>query len=144
MGRGVVLHATATGKAWLATFPIEEALARVKARGLDVPERFGPNVVRSIAALRRELELTRRQGYGIAVEEGEPGTAAIAAVVRASGTPSASVVGTVSIAGPVARLTPERRERFAEYVLAAARELSTLWPARDLSSRMSLAAWAAE
>ncbi|NDP43326.1 MAG: helix-turn-helix domain-containing protein, partial [Aromatoleum sp.] len=41
MGREVVLHATATGKAWLATLPEEEALALVYRRGFAVPPGFG-------------------------------------------------------------------------------------------------------
>jgi IclR family acetate operon transcriptional repressor len=132
MGRDVVLHATATGKAWLATLPLGEALGLVQARGLAVPERFGPKVIKSLAALRREIEATRQRGYGVAVEEGEPGTAAVAAVIRRGPFPDAPVVGTISIAGPVARLTAERRERIAQDVCAAAKELSLLWPVRDL------------
>lgn len=143
MGRDVVLHATATGKAWLATLPLAEALALVEARGFAVPERFGPRAVKSLPALRREIEATRRRGYGIAVEEGEPGTAALAAVIRRSAAMDAPVVGTISIAGPLARLTADNRERFAKDVLAAARELSALWPVRDFG-RQPVPARAAE
>ena len=82
MGRDVVLHATATGKAWLSTLPPDDALSLVQARGFSVPDRFGPRVVRTLAALKRELDLTRERGFGVAEEEGEPGTAAIAAVIR--------------------------------------------------------------
>jgi DNA-binding IclR family transcriptional regulator len=128
MGRDVVLHATATGKAWLATLPSDLALSLVQSRGFAVPDRFGPKVVRSLGALKRELDLTRRRGYGVAEEEGEPGTAAIAAVIRRHGEPDAPVVGTISIAGPVARLTAEKRAQFAAHVLAAAEELSAVWP----------------
>jgi DNA-binding IclR family transcriptional regulator len=144
MGRDVVLHATATGKAWLATLPLEDALSVVQARGLSVPERFGPKVVRTLAALKRELEATRKRGFGIAEEEGEPGTAAIAAVIRGSSAASSPVVGTVSIAGPVTRLTAERREQFAKDVLAAAQELSTVWPVQDLGGGFPTRARAAE
>jgi IclR family acetate operon transcriptional repressor len=132
MGRDVVLHATATGKAWLSTLPPDDALSLVQARGFSVPDRFGPRVVRTLAALKRELDLTRERGFGVAEEEGEPGTAAIAAVIRRGSLPGAPVVGTVSIAGPVARLTAEKREQFAKDVLIAAEELSTLWPMQTL------------
>jgi IclR family acetate operon transcriptional repressor len=132
MGRDVVLHATATGKAWLATLPLQQALSLVQERGFSVPERFGPRVIRSVAALRRELDETRKRGFGVAEEEGEPGTAAIAAVIRGSTSRDAPVVGTVSIAGPVARLTAERRQQFAKDVLAAAEELSMMWPVQHL------------
>jgi IclR family transcriptional regulator, acetate operon repressor len=144
MGRDVVLHATATGKAWLATLPPDIAFSLVQARGFEVPDRFGPKVIRTPSALKRELEVTRKRGYGVAEEEGEPGTAAIAAVIRRQHEPSAPVVGTVSIAGPVARLTAEKREQFAAYVLAAADELSAFWPAHLLGEYALPSARAAE
>jgi DNA-binding IclR family transcriptional regulator len=143
MGREVILHATATGKAWLATLPEREALTLVRQRGFGTPTRFGPRAVRSEAELKRELAETRRRGYGIALEEGEPGTAAIACVIRASLAAEAPVVATVSIAGPVVRLTPARRTALAREVAAAARELSSLWPIRrhlEASGRLARSA----
>jgi IclR family transcriptional regulator, acetate operon repressor len=109
MGREVILHATATGKAWLATLPEREAVAIVRERGFGTPSRFGPRAMHNEAELKRELAETRRRGYGIAIEEGEPGTAAIACIVRASLARDAPVVATVSVAGPTVRLTPARR-----------------------------------
>ena len=143
MGREVILHATATGKAWLATLPEREALALVRKRGYGTPARFGPRAVRNEAELKRELAETRRRGYGVALEEGEPGTAAIACVIRASLAPNAPVVATVSIAGPVVRLTPARRGALSRAVFAAARELSGLWPIRrhlEASGRLARSA----
>jgi IclR family transcriptional regulator, acetate operon repressor len=144
MGRDVVLHATATGKAWLATLSPEVASSLVQARGFEVPDRFGPKVVRTLGALKKELERTRERGYGMAEEEGEPGTAAIAAVIRRHDEPDAPVVGTVSIAGPVARLTAGKREQFASYVLAAAEDLSAIWPVHLLGEYAVPPARAAE
>ena len=71
MGREVVLHATATGKAWLATLPEDEALRLVVARGFPVPRHadpgtFGKGVVRTIDELRAHLRETRRRGYALA------------------------------------------------------------------------------
>ena len=85
MGREVILHATATGKAWLATFDENEALALVKARDFPKASRAGPNVVRTEAALRQQLRETRQRGYGLALEEAEAGTAAIACTSAAPG-----------------------------------------------------------
>lgn len=131
MGREVILHATATGKAWLATLPERTAVKIVRERGFGTLSRFGPRAVRSEAELRRELAETRRRGYGLAVEEGEPGTAAVACVIRASLSRDAPVVATVSVAGPTVRLTPARRAALAREVATAARELSSLWPIRN-------------
>jgi IclR family transcriptional regulator, acetate operon repressor len=130
-GMHVVLHATATGKAWLATLPRAEALRIVAATGFATPAHFGPNALRDVPSLIDELEQTRIRGYGLAVEEGEPGTAALAVVVRASAGPGAPVVGTLSAAGPVGRFTPERRRVIVEHLRLASTELSALWPMRS-------------
>jgi DNA-binding IclR family transcriptional regulator len=130
-GREVVLHATATGKAWLATLPDSEALAIVARAGAIGARSYGPRALSTLAELKRDLRATRRRGWGEAVEEGEPGVVAVAAVVRARAADAAPVVATVSVAGPLARLDAARREAAAQHTLAAARELTALWPARS-------------
>ena len=57
-GHDVVLHATATGKAWLATLPDPEALRIVEATGLRTPARFGANVARTLPQFRSCLLYT--------------------------------------------------------------------------------------
>ena len=127
-GREVALHATATGKVWLASLAEGEAIAIVERTGLIGQPRFGPNAVTTPSALRRELRATRRRGWGEAVEEGEPGVAAVAAAIRTGS--GEHVVATVSVAGPLARMDRARRELHARNALGAARELGELWPAR--------------
>lgn len=125
----VPLFATASGKAWLATLSTDEAMQKVmKNGGLKDAERYGPNVVRSVEALLREIKATARRGYGIALSEAEFGVTAVAAAIR-SGDESAAV-GTVSIAGPSARVTERRAQELAPLVLRTASELSGLWPLR--------------
>ena len=144
MGGEVVLHATATGKAWLATLSEDEALRLVVARGFPFPRErghpiargadaaaFGKAVVRTIDELRTHLKETRRRGYGLAIEEGEPGIVAMASVFRASEDPRAAIAGTVSVAGPLLRLGPSRRDKIAPLLSAAANDLSALWPLRQ-------------
>jgi len=129
----VPLYATASGKAWLATLSSEEAVHNVMRNGgFNHADRYGPNVIRSVEALLRDLRTTARRGYGLALNEAEPGVTAIAAAVR-SGRDGAAV-GTVSIAGPTARV-PERRIReLAPLVMQCASELSNLWPLRPKTS----------
>jgi DNA-binding IclR family transcriptional regulator len=129
-GQRCVLHATATGKAWLATLPEAEALRIVTATGFETPARFGPNVVCSVDQFADMLRQTRARGYGIAIEEGEPGTAAVAVAVRASVEATAPAIATLSVAGPVTRFAPPRQEVFARELFAAAEELSAVWPLR--------------
>lgn len=125
----VPLFATASGKAWLATLASEEAMRVVmKNGGLKDADRYGPNVVRSIEALLRELKATARRGYGLALSEAEFGVSAVAAAIRGEG--GGPALGTVSIAGPSARVTEKRLHELAPRVLESAAELSSLWPLR--------------
>ena len=130
MDREVVLHGTATGKAWLATLPEERALAIVYGRGFSAPPGFGPRIVSNVDDLRRHLRETRARGYGLAIEEGEPGIVAMATTFRAYDGPDAPIAGTVSIAGPLVRLDEARAATLAPRLHAAARELAELWPLR--------------
>lgn len=130
MAHPVVLHATATGKAWLATLPEKDALRIVLRQGFDkVP--VGPNAIQSIGRLRDDLRKTRARGYGMVNEEAEPGVTAIAAVIRAGDRKELHAVGTVSVAGPSVRLTRKRIDEIAPAVLSAASDLSQLWPVRE-------------
>ncbi|HXR57317.1 MAG TPA: IclR family transcriptional regulator [Casimicrobiaceae bacterium] len=125
----VPLFATASGKAWLATLPRDQAMQTVmKNGGLEHADRYGPNVVHSIEALLRELKTTGRRGYGIALSEAEFGVTAVAAAIRRGNAEPG--LGTVSIAGPSARVTEKRAHELAPLVLRTARELSNLWPLR--------------
>lgn len=126
MGHPVVLHATATGRAWLATLPEAEAIKLVKQRGYGVPERFPKQRIKEEGALLSELRPTRKRGYGIALEEGEPGTAAVAAAIE--GTENYRSPGTLSVAGPVVRMHPERQKEIVPLLLKATHELAELWP----------------
>jgi DNA-binding IclR family transcriptional regulator len=110
------------------------AVRLVRARGFVVPPRFGKPVVRDEVTLLDELHRTRERGYGAAIEEGEPGTAAIACAIHERSMPGASAVGTISVAGPIVRLTPSRLSEIADDVRATASELTTLWPLRRLGS----------
>jgi DNA-binding IclR family transcriptional regulator len=130
MGGDVVLHATATGKAWLATLPEQEALRIVCARGFDTPEGFGKRALKSVDELRRHLDQTRRRGYALAIEEGEPGTVALAAAFGAYEGAGAPTAGTVSIAGPIVRLGDQRIKEIAPLLLRTTQAITQMWPLR--------------
>ncbi|MDK1389801.1 IclR family transcriptional regulator [Sinorhizobium sp. 8-89] len=131
MGQEIILHATANGKAWLATLPEEQAISIAYSRGFGGGRKLGPNSARNIDALRVRLAETRRQGFATSVEEAEAGTAAIAVPFRASADSSAGVAGTISVAGPLVRITPDRWEELASALHRAAAELSEIWPLRS-------------
>ena len=130
MGTEIVLHATATGKAWLASLPEAEALRIVCARGFNAEGRTGPNAIGDVDALRLHLAATRRRGFALAVEEGEIGTVAMAVTFRAGPEADAPVAGTLSVAGPLPRMHEARRGEIATALAAAAREMAAIWPLR--------------
>src|SRR3982751_6187772 len=125
----VFLHSTAVGKAWLATMTDDEAVRAALASGLGKPGIGGPRAVRSVSALLKEIHLTRQRGYATAVEEAERGVTAMAVAVLAQRTKRA--IGTVSIAGPITRVTPATYEANHQLLRQASERLSTIWPVRD-------------
>ena len=139
----VPLYATASGKAWLATLGSDHAIQNVlKNGGFDDADKYGPNVIRSIKALMREVEATARRGYGLARNEAEPGVTALAAAIRAR--EGGSALGTVSVAGPSVRMTDTRVRELADLVVQSALELSSLWPLRPRTGARASAKGIAE
>jgi len=123
----VPLHATASGKSWLARLPhtqVSDLIARNG--GFGEPGQYGPNAVRGFEQLVAELERTLARGYGIAIGEAEPGVTAVAAAIVSGG--ERQIVGTVSVAAPTIRLGPAQLEEVGRRVIDAAGRLSEIWP----------------
>ncbi|MGL4974376.1 MAG: IclR family transcriptional regulator [Bosea sp. (in: a-proteobacteria)] len=133
-GRDVPLHATAMGKAWLATLPEDHAIALVQERGMS-GDLVGPNAVRTPEALREHLRLTRERGFAIVEQEAEPGISAVATVVRDLSLPGHPVVGTISIGGPSFRMDRDRLVSFRDALAQTAQRLSEIWPVHIYQSR---------
>jgi DNA-binding IclR family transcriptional regulator len=123
----LVLHATANGKAYLATLPDDEALRLARAGGLGsrAPTR---HTMTDAATLLAELGRVRLRGYAMAKEEAELGVTAVAVAVQEK---TSTVLGTVSIAGPTWRLPPARIAVLVADLQAAAGDLGTVWPKRS-------------
>ena len=126
MGRDAVLHATATGKVWLASLPSDRALKAVLRDGFGTPQQHGPNVLQSVEALLDELKTTRERGYGLVWEEADPGIGAVAVGIPATPDDEAPLIGTVSIAGPVFRLSKQQLVEFVPQLQAASQRLCEL------------------
>lgn len=139
MGQEIVLHATANGKAWLATLPENEALRIVCARGFDALRPLGPRVLKDVDELRLHLSETRSRGYATAIEEAEAGTVALAVPFRCDQSEEAPVAGTISVAGPLVRIGPERYEDLSRELHVAAEEVAALWPLRTRQRGVSIA-----
>jgi len=128
-GRSVNLTATATGKCWLATLDDNRIRQIITDQGFGDPNEVGPDALRDFDRVMQEIENTRRQGYGIAYEEGEPGMCAVAAAIPGS-TDEAAYVGTVSMAAPTVRMSLEKLHSWAPEIVAIATHISGLWPIR--------------
>jgi IclR family transcriptional regulator, acetate operon repressor len=97
LGRTIDSHCTAVGKVFMAfgRAPIPpEPLTRHAPETIVDPER-----------LRAELDVVGRTGIATAIDELEPGLAAIAAPVRGA---RGDVIAALSITGPTLRMTPRR------------------------------------
>jgi len=123
MGQEAALFCTSAGQAWLARLEESEVLRIVSAQGFGQADRYGPNAPRNFAALAQRLQETRERGYATVIDSGAVGTSAMAATVTSA--PGERVVGTVSIAGPSARLSASRMAELAPELLRAADELSS-------------------
>lgn len=123
-GADVVLHATATGKAWLSTLPIEMADRLLNERGLDVKT---PRTETDIERVLAEVSAARQSGYAVTYQEMEAGVNAIASPIVPPNSDDGRGIGTVSIAGPAVRLTPEVLENFAPALKATAASLAAQW-----------------
>jgi len=117
LGRHVPLHATSSGKAWLAWLPPDEAEAL-----LDGPlARFTPATLTSRPALRAELRATRERGYGVCVGELESRLYGVSAPVLDGGGRPAAVL---SVWGPSDRVREERFPELGALAVAAAGEIA--------------------
>jgi DNA-binding IclR family transcriptional regulator len=126
MGSPLILHATASGRAWLATLSSDDVRLIMNQRGFGVPDRFGRQKIKTIAELEGELERTRSRGYGLTVEEVESGTAAVAMAIQIG--PGKRSPGTISVLGPIIRMSPLDVEEINRKLESAAQEIGDLWP----------------
>lgn len=129
-GRELVLHTTASGTAWLASMPNQEALRIVRtraARRRSKAIKHHRNVLDEKAFLRK-LAQVRRDGYGLNLELAERGINAVAMTVETGDGESRRVVGTLSVAGPSIRMTEQRLTTLLPILRARAREVGEVWP----------------
>jgi DNA-binding IclR family transcriptional regulator len=114
LARPVPLHATSTGKAWLAWLPESEA------RGVLGPvlAGFTDATVTDVTRLLAELGQVREQGYAVSAGELEPALCGVSApVLRPGGDRPLAVF---SIWGPADRLPPSRFPALGAVAIEAA------------------------
>lgn len=109
------IHATSTGKAWIAFEDsgldrISDHLQSLAARTLTSKEEF-----------RLQLTDIRRRGYAVSVDELEDGFTAVATVIRGA---LGDVQGALSIGGPTQRLSAAKRAELGTFLCRAAARLN--------------------
>lgn len=116
VGQHIPLHATSNGKVLLSGLDPAELAPRLAA----LPA-YTPDTITTKAALRREVEAVREQGYAVAVDELEIGLTAIAAPIRNM---HGDVIASLSVSGPTFRINEQRVKELIPLVVDAADEVS--------------------
>jgi DNA-binding IclR family transcriptional regulator len=114
IGEEVPVHATATGRLYLA-------LAADQLGEIGTLSRFTPRTPATRRALEREVARARRRGWAENREEWLPGVAVVAAPVLAK----ERLLGVVALAAPSVRLPPTQAERLARRLVVAAGRVGT-------------------
>jgi IclR family acetate operon transcriptional repressor len=117
VGKRNPLHATSSGKVFLAHMPAENLDDHL---GRPLP-RFTPNTITRPDELRRQLGTVRANGYASTVEELEVGLNAVAAPIQSF---EGTVVAALSASGPAYRLTPDSLVQVARQTVLAAATIS--------------------
>jgi DNA-binding IclR family transcriptional regulator len=116
LGRHVPLHATSSGKTWLAWLPASELDSMLT----EARSRFTDTTITDAEALRDELATIRSRGYGTCAGEFEAQLFGVSAPVLDGPRP----IAVVSIWGPRNRLTPDRFPTLGAQAIAAATDIA--------------------
>mgnify|MGYP002401261667 CR=1 FL=1 len=112
------VHCTALGKALIAFASPLELREVVRSQGLPPKT---PHTITTLARLQRELELVRKRGFSVSMEESTLGVASIGAPITAGGQP----VAAISISVPVQDVRAKASFlRAATRVITAAQAIS--------------------
>jgi len=133
-GAQVVLHATASGKAWLSTLPDDEASAFLTERGLVA---HTTRTETDLTQVLQDIALARTRGFALVEEEMEVGVCAIAVPIVPPESAGGRAVATISIAGPAARLSYDRLVGYAPALTAVARQLGAQWHTYEYMAALS-------
>ncbi|PZG77147.1 IclR family transcriptional regulator [Streptomyces sp. NTH33] len=116
VGRRVLPHSTAVGKALLAHSPEDEVRALLARTGMPAATE---RTITTAEGFLAALEDVRRLGYAMDDNEQEPGVRCLAVTVPGSPTAAA-----ISVSGPACRVTEAAAERIVPALQHAAKELS--------------------
>jgi IclR family KDG regulon transcriptional repressor len=119
VGRRRPLYCTALGKAVLAHLPPEQ---QRKIISLTNFERFTPHTLCSAEELSKDLHKIHRRGYALDDEETVVGARCIAVAILNR---DRTVIGGISVSGPVVRVTKRQIPEFAVLLRTAADQIAS-------------------
>ncbi len=112
-GRVLHMHCTGVGKAMLTYLPDELIQKIVDYWGMP---QFTPKTITNYADLMKVIELNRKRGYAIDIEEESPGVKCVAVPIR---TAHNEVLGALSISSSILRLNDEQIPAYADMLMDA-------------------------
>jgi DNA-binding IclR family transcriptional regulator len=118
VGKTFPLHCGASGKVLLAYLPEKVRRGIIFGKPL---EKFTANTITDPEELEADLEKIRHDGYAVSLEEREPGTYSLVAPVLAK---KGKIVASLTISGPIFRLSDEQKKKNIQAALDAAAEIS--------------------
>jgi IclR family transcriptional regulator, acetate operon repressor len=120
MGLSVPLSCSAAGHALLSTMSDEDALDVVTRQGFGTPADHGPRAPTTAKALMPYVRAARKRGFSMIVEVFAPGMSSMAVPIRQR---DGDVLGVVTIAGPMIRLTEPRMLSLGPALIATAADI---------------------
>lgn len=120
VGKILPLHCGAAGKVLLAYLPERERQRILRGKFLA---KFTPTAITDCAALEASLKRIRRDRYGFSVGEREEGSYSLVAAVVGR---KSEIVASLSISGPVFRLSEAQKSANVQAVRKAASDISAL------------------
>lgn len=125
VGKILPLHCGAAGKVLLAYLSDKGRKKILHGKPLA---KFTSSTINDPILLEADLERIRREGYAVSVGEREEGSYSVVAPVMDG---KGGIIASLSISGPIFRLSEEKKASNIWAVLNAAHEISTLWEGAD-------------
>jgi IclR family acetate operon transcriptional repressor len=119
LGQPIPLHSTASGKAILAHMPDSELIRLSREKGLPP---ITDKTITNFSELRTHLAEVRANGYAVDDQETYPGIRCVAAPIRNH---RGAVLASISISGPIQRVTQANVTVFGDIVMNAAAKISS-------------------
>lgn len=133
----VTPHAHATGKAWLATMPFDEAWKIVEQHGAP---KLTQHTITERDDIKADLAVAAERGFAISCDESEIGVGAVAAPILASTLDGRrECVGCISYAAPSYRMNREQFIAMGPRIVESADRLGKQWPLEERTRQMRVA-----